>query len=122
MDPAYSGCLSKVIITISLFTTSTIVHTFTSVAFTSSDKLMQGAAYHALSTLHFNHPLPLATFVSTLVILGAKPVVLSAAGFDVTSPNVHLTRTQRGLLLGQWLVLVERLSQYAMSFFFSALD
>ena len=72
---------------------------------------MQEAAYHALSMLHFDHPLPLATFVSTLVTLGAKPDVLTAAGFDAKSPNAHCMRAERELLLGEWLILVERLSQ-----------
>lgn len=73
---------------------------------------MQEAAYHALSVLHFDHPFPLATFASTLVTLGAKQDVLAAAGFDAKPPNVHRTRAERGSLLRDWLVLVERLSQY----------
>jgi len=74
---------------------------------------MQEAAYHALFMLHFDHPLPLVTFLSTLVTLGAKPEVLKGAGFDVGPSNVPLTRAERELLLGEWLVLVEKLSQYA---------
>ena len=73
---------------------------------------MQEAAYHALSVLRFDHPLPLATFISILVTLGAKPDVLTVAGFDVKSSNLHRTRTERESLLREWLVLVERLSQY----------
>ena len=73
---------------------------------------MQDAACHASSVLHFDHPLPLTTFVSTLVTLGAKPDVLTAAGFDAKPPNVHRTRAEREPLLRDWLILVERLSQY----------
>jgi len=73
---------------------------------------MQEAAYHALSMLRFDYPLPLATFVSILVALGAKPDVLTAAGFDVKSSNLHRTRIERESLLREWLILVERLSRY----------
>lgn len=86
-------------------------HIFTFAAFTSSDKATQETAYHALCALRFDHPLPLATFVSTLVVLGAKPDVLKAAGFDVKPSNVQHTRPERELLLGEWLTIVERLSQ-----------
>jgi hypothetical protein len=80
-------------------------------AFTPSDNAMQEAAYHALSVLPFDHPLPLTTFVSTLVTLGANPDVLKAAGFDARPPNVRRTRVERESLLNGWLILVERLSQ-----------
>ncbi|KAF9653271.1 hypothetical protein BDM02DRAFT_3265521 [Thelephora ganbajun] len=80
-------------------------------AFTLSDETMQEAAYHALSMFHYDHPLPLAAFASTLVALGAKPDVLAAAGFNVESSNVHRTRTERESLLGELLILVERLSR-----------
>ena len=73
---------------------------------------MQEAVYHALSMLHSDHLLPLATFVSTLMTLGAKPNVLTAAGFDVKSSNTPRTRAELELLLGEWLILVKRLSQY----------
>ena len=73
---------------------------------------MQEAVHHALSMLHFDHPLPLATFVSTLVTLGANPSVLEAAGFNVVPLNTHHTRAKPELLLGEWLILVKRLSQY----------
>jgi len=71
---------------------------------------MQEAMYHALSTSCFDHPLPLAAFVSTLVALGAKPDVLAAAGFDVKPSNAHHTGA-RPELLGEWLSLIKRLSQ-----------
>ena len=87
--------------------------TSTLTAFTSCDETIREAAYHALSMSQFDHPLPLAVFVSTLVTLGAKPDVLTSAGFDVKSSNVHRTRAERETLLGEWLILVERLSQYA---------
>lgn len=74
--------------------------------------MMQEATYHALSTSRFDHLLPLAAFVSTLVTLGAKPDVLTAAGFDVKSSNTHCTRVEPELLLGDWLDLIKRLSQY----------
>lgn len=86
------------------------IYVFAFAAFASNDETMQEAAYHALSMLHFDHPLPLATFVSTLVTLGAKPDVLAAAGFDVKSSNVHHTRAERESLLGELLILIERLS------------
>jgi len=76
---------------------------------------MQEAMYHALSTSHFDHPLPLAAFVSTLVTLGAKPDVLTAAGFDVKSSNTHRTRAEPELLLEEWLNLIKRLSEYVTS-------
>lgn len=98
------------------------IHTFTFAAFTSSDETIREAAYHALSMLHFDHPLPLATFVSTVVTLGAKSDVLAAAGFDVKPSNVHRTRAEWESLLREWLILVERLSRYitfpAASFMF----
>lgn len=71
---------------------------------------MQEVAYHALCVLPFHCPLPLATFVSALVTLGAKPDILKTAGFDVRPLNVQHTRAERELLLGEWLTLVERLS------------
>lgn len=122
MDPAYGGHSSKVAFTIFPFTMTSNIHIFTFAAFTSSDEAVQEAAYHALSMLRFDHPLPLAMFVSILVTLGAKPDVLTAAGFDIKSSNSHRTRTEREPLLGEWLVLVERLTQYvtfpAISFLF----
>jgi hypothetical protein len=72
---------------------------------------MREAAYHALSVMHFNHPLPLVAFVSTLVTLGAKQNMLKAAGFDIRPSNVQHTKAGRESLLGEWLVLVEKLSQ-----------
>jgi hypothetical protein len=87
------------------------VHTFTFLAFTSSDEAMQEVTYHALSALRFDHPLPLSAFLSTLVTLGAKPDLLKAAGFDAKVPNVQHMRTERESLLEEWLILVERLSQ-----------
>jgi hypothetical protein len=74
---------------------------------------MRESTYHALYMLRFDHPLPLATFVSTLVTLGAKPDVLMTAGFDVESSNAHRMVAERELL-GEWLILAERLSQYAV--------
>jgi len=88
------------------------IFTSTLTAFTSCDETIQEAAYHALSTSRFDHPLPLAMFVSTLVTLGAKPDVLTSAGFDVEPSNVHHASAERESLLGDWLILVERLSQY----------
>lgn len=94
-----------------LSVTTPNTHIFTFAAFTSSDEVMQEAAYHALSMLRFDHPLPLATFVSILVTLGAKPDVLTAAGFDVKPSDLHRTRIERETLLREWLILVERLSR-----------
>ena len=94
------------------FTITSNVHIFTFAAFNSSDEAMHEAAYHALSTLHLDHPLPLGTFVSILVTLGAKPDILAAAGFDVKTSNLHRTKIERESLLREWLILVERLSQY----------
>lgn len=96
------------------FTITANVHILTFVAFTSSDEVMQEAMYHALSTSHFDHPLPLAAFVSTLVTLGAKPDVLVAAGFNVKSSNAHHMEAEPELL-GEWLNLIKRLSQYVTS-------
>ena len=87
------------------------IHIFTFSAFTPSDATMREAAYHALSVLHFDHPLPVATFVSTLVTLGAKQNMLKAAGFDVRPSNVQHTKAGREALLGEWMILVEKLSQ-----------
>ena len=87
------------------------IHIFTFAVFTSSDNALQEAAYHALCVLRFDQPLPLATFVSTIVALGAKPDILKAAGFDIRPPNVQRTRAERESLLEEWLTLVERLSQ-----------
>lgn len=72
---------------------------------------MQEAAYHTLSALHFEHPLPLSAFVSTLVTLGAKPDVLKAAGFDARSSNVPHAKAEREVLLGDLLTLVQRVSR-----------
>jgi hypothetical protein len=94
------------------FTMTSNIHIFIFAAFTSSDEAMQEAAYHALCVLRFDHPLPLAMFVSILVTLGARPDVLTAAGFDVKSSNSHGTRAERESLLREWLTLVERLSRY----------
>lgn len=88
------------------------IHIFAFAALNSSDEAMQEAAYHALSVLHLDHPLSVATFVSTLVTLGAKPDVLATAGFDIKSSSVYRTKAERELLLGEWLILVERLSRY----------
>jgi hypothetical protein len=82
------------------------------VAFTSSDEVMRKAAYRASSMVDLDHPLPLAPFVSTLVTLGAKLDVLTTAGFDVESSSAHRTRAEQDLLPGEWLILVERSSQY----------
>jgi len=112
VDPAYDGYSNKVTPDF-LFTITANIHTLTFAAFTSSDEVMQEAMYHALSTSHFDHPLPLAAFVSTLVILGAKPDVLAAAGFDIKSSDSHHVRAELELL-GGWLNLVKRLSQYVM--------
>ena len=98
-----------------LYTITTNIHTLTFAAFTSSDEVMQEAVYHALCMLHFDHPLPLATFVSTLVTLGAKPDVLAAAGFDVKSSNARRTKAELQPLLGEWLTLVKKLSQCVTS-------
>ena len=87
------------------------IHLFAYIVFTSSDKALQEAGYRALCAFRFDHPLPLVAFVSTLVALGAKPDVLKAAGFDVRPPNVHHTRAERESLLGEWLIIVETLSQ-----------
>ena len=74
---------------------------------------MRESMYHALYMLRFDHPLPLTAFISTLVMLGAKPDVLVTAGFDVESFNAHHTVAKRELL-GEWLILAERLSQYVV--------
>ena len=92
-------------------TVTTNIHTFTFAAFTSSDEVMQEAVYHGMSMLHFDHPLPLAAFISTLLTLGAKPDVLRAAGFDVKTSNTPRTRPELELLLGEWLILIKRLAQ-----------
>ena len=76
---------------------------------------MQRAMYHALSTSRFDQPLPLATFVSTLVTLGAKPDMLAAAGFDAKSSTAHHTRAKSKLLLVEWLGLIKKLSQCVTS-------
>lgn len=112
MDLVQGGYLNKVTITDPLvYNRITGIHIFTLAAFTSSNKVMQEAAYHALCVLRFDRPLPLATFVSTLVALGAKPDVLKAAGFEARPLNVQHTRAERDSLLGEWLILVEGLSQ-----------
>lgn len=80
-------------------------------AFTSSDKVMREATYHALSVLRSEYPLPLTTFASTLVTLGAKPDVLKAAGFDIRPTNMQYTRVERESLLREWLILIERFSR-----------
>ena len=115
MDPAYGGYSNKVTILIFCFTITANIHTLAFTAFTSSDEVMQEATYRALSTSRFDHPLPLAAFVSTLVTLGAKPDVLVAAGFDVKSSDAHHTSAEAELLLGEWLSVVKRLSQYVTS-------
>lgn len=111
MDLVCGGYSSKVILTIFLIYDYRDVHTITFPAFSSGDKAMQEAAYLALTALRTDHALPLASFVSTLMTLGAKPDVLKAAGFDVRCPNVQHTRRERESLLEEWLILVERLSQ-----------
>jgi len=98
-----------------LFAMTVNIHTLTFAAFTSSDEVMQEAMYHALSTSHFDQPLPLATFVSTLVALGAKPDMLATAGFDAKSSNTRHTMAEPELLLGEWLGLVKRLSRCVTS-------
>ena len=73
--------------------------------------MMRETTYHTLSVLRSEYPLPLTTFASTLVTLGAKPNVLKAAGFDARPTNVQYTRVERESLLREWLILVERLSR-----------